>query len=143
MTNPLPVLLLAALAIGVVIAGKPVPAEDLVPARHAVLRRQLGHHAVVRHALGRAEDRTRHRGVANMPAAQLEKFYGSKEAAQIPIYMGYAFRGFNTHGRALFTLAHRAMAGRDEEAYSVTDGERICSMALGWNSATATCTTSS
>lgn len=68
-----------------------------------------------------------------MPAAQLEKFYGSKEAAQIPIYMGYAFRGFNTHGRALFTLAHRAMAGRDEEAYSVTDEERICSMALGWN----------
>ena len=49
-----------------------------------------------------------------MPAAQLEKFYGSKEAAQIPIYMGYAFRGFNTHGKALFTLAHRAMAGRDE-----------------------------
>jgi len=68
-----------------------------------------------------------------MPAAQLEKFYGSKEAAQIPIYMGYAFRGFNTHGRALFTLAHRAMAGRDEDDFSVTDGERICSMALGWN----------
>ncbi len=71
--------------------------------------------------------------IANMPAAQLEKFYGSKEAAQIPIYMGYAFRGFNTHGRALFTLAHRAMAGRNEDDYSVTDGERICSTALGWN----------
>ena len=71
--------------------------------------------------------------IANMPAAQLEKFYGSKEAAQIPIYMGYAFRGFNTHGRALFTLAHRAMAGQNEDDYSVTDGERICSMAIGWN----------
>lgn len=71
--------------------------------------------------------------IANMPAAQLEKFYGSKEAAQIPIYMGYAFRGFNTHGKALFTLAHRAMNGHDEDGYSVTDGERICSMALGWN----------
>jgi hypothetical protein len=71
--------------------------------------------------------------IANMPAAQLEKFYGSKEAAQIPIYMGYAFRGFNTHGRALFTLAHRAMAGHNEDDYSVTDGERICSTALGWN----------
>jgi hypothetical protein len=75
--------------------------------------------------------------IANMPAAQLEKFYGSKEAAQIPIYMGYAFRGFNTHGKALFTLAHRAMAyGNDdgsEDAYSVTDGERICSVAIGWN----------
>ncbi|AQT79002.1 hypothetical protein B1R94_06545 [Mycolicibacterium litorale] len=71
--------------------------------------------------------------IANMPAAQLEKFYGSKEAAQIPLYMGYAFRAFNTHGKALFTLAHRAMAGENEDAYSITDGERICSMAIGWN----------
>lgn len=71
--------------------------------------------------------------IANMPAAQLEKFYGSKEAAQIPLFMGYAFRAFNTHGKALFTLAHRAMAGENEEDYSITDGERICSMAIGWN----------
>ena len=71
--------------------------------------------------------------IASMPAAQLERFYGSKEAAQIPIYMGYAFRGFNTHGRALFALAHRAMAGRDEDDYTLTDGERICSTAVGWN----------
>lgn len=71
--------------------------------------------------------------IASMPAAQLERFYGSKEAAQIPIYMGYAFRGFNTHGRALFTLAHRAMAGHDEADYTLIDGERICSTALGWN----------
>ena len=33
----------------------------------------------------------------------------------------------------MFTLAHRAMAGRDEGDYSLTDGERICSMAIGWN----------
>ncbi|HET9875461.1 MAG TPA: DUF3556 domain-containing protein [Mycobacterium sp.] len=71
--------------------------------------------------------------IASMPAAQLERFYGSKEAAQIPIYMGYAFRGFNTHGRALFTLAHRAMAGQNEDDYTLTDGERICSTAIGWN----------
>lgn len=71
--------------------------------------------------------------IASMPAAQLEKFYGSKEAAQIPMYMGYAFRAFNTHGRALFTLAHRAMAGYDEDDYVLTDGERIVSTAIGWN----------
>jgi hypothetical protein len=71
--------------------------------------------------------------IASMPAAQLERFYGSKEAAQIPIYMGYAFRGFNTHGRALFTLAHRTMAGQNEDDYVITDGERICSTAIGWN----------
>jgi hypothetical protein len=71
--------------------------------------------------------------IANMPAAQLEKFYGSKEAAQIPMFMGYAFRAFNTHGRALFTLAHRAMADHNEDDYVVTDGERISSTAIGWN----------
>lgn len=71
--------------------------------------------------------------IASMPAAQLEKFYGSKEAAQIPMYMGYAFRAFNTHGRALFTLAHRAMAGYNEDDYTLTDGERIVSTAIGWN----------
>jgi hypothetical protein len=71
--------------------------------------------------------------IASMPAAQLEKFYGSKEAAQIPMFMGYAFRAFNTHGRALFTLAHRAMAGRNEDDYVLTDGERISSTAIGWN----------
>lgn len=71
--------------------------------------------------------------VAAMPAAQLERYYGSKEAAQIPLYLGYAFRSFNTHGRALFTLAHRAMAGQDGAEYTITDGERICSTALGWN----------
>lgn len=71
--------------------------------------------------------------VAAMPAAQLERYYGSKEAAQIPLYLGYAFRSFNTHGRALFTLAHRAMTGYDEAEYTITDGERICSTALGWN----------
>lgn len=71
--------------------------------------------------------------IASMPAAQLEKFYGSKEAAQIPLFMGYAFRAFNTHGRALFTLAHRAMAGHNEDEYTLTDGERIVSTAIGWN----------
>jgi hypothetical protein len=71
--------------------------------------------------------------IASMPAAQLEKFYGSREAAQIPMYMGYAFRAFNTHGRALFTLAHRAMADQNEDDYVITDGERITSTAIGWN----------
>jgi hypothetical protein len=71
--------------------------------------------------------------IASMPAAQMEKFYGSKETAEMYQYMGYAFRAFNTHGRAMFTLAHRAMAGRNEADYVLTDGERICSTAIGWN----------
>jgi len=71
--------------------------------------------------------------IASMPQAQMQKFFGSPEVAEMYQYMGYAFRGFNSHGRAMFTLAHRAMAGRDESAYVLTDGERICSTALGWN----------
>ena len=71
--------------------------------------------------------------IASMPAAQMERFYGSKETAEMYLYMGYAFRGFNTHGKAQFTLAHRAMAGHNEDDYVITDGERICSTAIGWN----------
>ncbi|CAA0131919.1 Uncharacterised protein [Mycolicibacterium vanbaalenii] len=71
--------------------------------------------------------------IASMPAAQMEKFYGSKETAEMYQYMGYAFRSFNTHGRAMFTLAHRVMAGDDESGFVLTDGERICSTAIGWN----------
>jgi hypothetical protein len=71
--------------------------------------------------------------IAAMPAAQMEKYYGSKETAEMYLYMGYAFRSFNSHGRAMFALAHRAMAGQNEDDYVLTDGERICSTAIGWN----------
>lgn len=71
--------------------------------------------------------------IASMPATQMERYYGSPENAQMYLYMGYAFRAFNTHGRALFTLAHRAMAGHNEDDYTLTDGERIVSTAIGWN----------
>ena len=71
--------------------------------------------------------------IASMPQAQLERVYGSPEAAQIPLYLGYAFRSFNTLGRMMFTLAHRAMAGEREADYVLIDGERICSTAIGWN----------
>ena len=132
MTNPLPLILLAVMA-GVVIAGNLFPRKiSFLPG----MRYYAGNWDTTLWCVTPSAEAKIDKGVvaiANMPAAQLEKFYGSKEAAQIPIYMGYAFRGFNTHGKALFTLAHRAMAGRDEDDYSVTDGERICSMAIGWN----------
>ena len=132
MTNPLPLILLAVMA-GVVIAGNLFPRKiSFLPG----MRYYAGNWDTTLWCVTPSAEAKIGKGVvaiANMPAAQLEKFYGSKEAAQIPIYMGYAFRGFNTHGKALFTLAHRAMAGRDEDDYSVTDGERICSMAIGWN----------
>ena len=132
LTNPLPVLLFVVMA-GIVIAGNFFPQKiSFLPG----MRYYAGNWDTTLWCVtpeAEAKIDTGIVAIANMPAAQLEKFYGSKEAAQIPIYMGYAFRGFNTHGRALFTLAHRAMTGRNEDDYSVTDGERICSVALGWN----------
>ncbi|GFG84111.1 DUF3556 domain-containing protein [Mycolicibacter algericus] len=133
LNNPWPVALLFGLSAGVVVLGNLFPHKvSFLPG----MRYYAGNWDTTLWCLTASAEEKIARGVvaiASMPAAQLERFYGSAEAAQIPIYMGYAFRGFNTHGRALFTLAHRAMADRDEADYTLTDGERICSTALGWN----------
>ncbi len=67
-----------------------------------------------------------------LPHQQLEKVYGTPEEAEIPLFMGYAFRGFHTHGRALWTLVPQA-CGPDHEDYLVLDGELVAGTALGWN----------
>lgn len=67
-----------------------------------------------------------------LPHRQLEKIYGSAEAAQVPLHMGYAFRGFHSHGKALWSLIPEAV-GPDHESYVVMDGELIAGMVLGWN----------
>lgn len=69
--------------------------------------------------------------IASMPQAQMQRFYGDR--AEVLMYLGYAFRAMNTHGRALYTLVHRAMPAGREDEYTITDGERICSTAVGWN----------
>jgi hypothetical protein len=71
--------------------------------------------------------------IASMPQSQLEKIYGSPEQAEVMLYSGYAFRSMNTHGRALFTLVERAMPAGQQDEYVVTEGERLCSTAVGWN----------
>ena len=132
LTSPLPVVLFVVLA-GIVAAGNMFPRKiSFLPG----MRYYAGNWDTTMWCItASAEEKIAKNlvAIANMPAAQLEKFYGSAEAAQIPLYMGYAFRAFNTHGKALFTLVHRAMAGQNEDDYSITDGERIGSMALGWN----------
>ncbi len=132
LTTPLPILLFAVVA-GTVVVGNLVPRKvSFLPG----MRYYAGNWDTTLWCIKPSADEKIVNGIvaiASMPAAQLEKFYGSKEAAQIPMYMGYAFRAFNTHGRALFTLAHRAMAGYNEDDYVLTDGERITSTAIGWN----------
>lgn len=131
-TTPLPILLFVVLS-GIVAAGNVFPrAVSFLPG----MRYYAGNWDTTLWCVKpSAEEKISDAivSIASMPAAQLEKFYGSKQAAQIPMYMGYAFRAFNTHGRALFALAHRAMADGNEDDYVLTDGERICSTALGWN----------
>ncbi|HEY2086808.1 MAG TPA: DUF3556 domain-containing protein, partial [Mycobacterium sp.] len=132
LTTPLPLLLFAVVA-GTVVTGNLFPRKvSFLPG----MRYYAGNWDTTLWCIKPSAEAKIANGVvaiASMPAAQLEKFYGSKEAAQIPMYMGYAFRAFNTHGRALFTLAHRVMAGHNEDDYVLTDGERVTSTAIGWN----------
>jgi Transmembrane protein of unknown function (DUF3556) len=132
LTTPLPILLFAVVA-GTVVAGNLFPRKvSFLPGmRYYAGNWDTTLWCIKPSAEAKIADSVV--AIASMPAAQLEKFYGSKEAAQIPMYMGYAFRAFNTHGRALFTLAHRVMAGHNEDDYVLTDGERVTSTAIGWN----------
>jgi Transmembrane protein of unknown function (DUF3556) len=132
MTTPLPVLLFVVLA-GTVIIGNLFPRKvSFLPGmRYYAGNWDTGLWCVKPSAAEKIEKGIV--SIASMPQAQMERYYGSPETAQMYLYMGYAFRAFNTHGRAMFTLAHRAMAGRNEDDYVLTDGERICSTAIGWN----------
>jgi len=130
--NPVPVGIFIAFIAGIVIAGNLFPRTiSFLPA----MRYYAGNWDTTLWCVKASADKKINHNIvsiASMPAAQLERVYG-KERAQIPMYLGYAFRAMNTHGRALFTLAHRAMAGQNEDDYVITDGERICSTAIGWN----------
>jgi len=132
MTTPLPVLLFVVVA-GTVVIGNLFPRKvSFLPGmRYYAGNWDTGLWCVKPSAAEKIEKHIV--SIASMPQAQMERYYGSPETAQMYLYMGYAFRSFNTHGRAMFTLAHRAMAGHNEDDYVLTDGERICSTAIGWN----------
>jgi Transmembrane protein of unknown function (DUF3556) len=132
MTSPLPLLLLAVLA-GTVILGNLFPRKiSFLPG----MRYYAGNWDVTLWCVKPSASAKIERevvSIASMPQSQMAKIYGSPQMAEMYLYMGYAFRSFNSHGRAMFTLAHRAMAGLDEAEYILIDGERICSTAVGWN----------
>jgi hypothetical protein len=132
MTTPLPILLFAVVA-GTVVIGNLFPRKvSFLPGmRYYAGNWDTGLWCMKPSAAAKIESNVV--SIASMPQAQMERYYGSPETAQMYLYMGYAFRAFNTHGRAMFTLAHRAMAGQNEDDYVLTDGERICSTAIGWN----------
>ncbi|WP_078284794.1 DUF3556 domain-containing protein [Mycobacteroides chelonae] len=136
MEHPVPVLALFALSAGVVVAGNLLPRKiSFLPG----MRYYAGNWDTTLWCIKPSASAKIDKGIvaiASMPQAQMERYYGTDQAPLL-MYIGYAFRAMNTHGRAMFTLAHRAMAGpsgRDrEDDYVITDGERICSTAIGWN----------
>jgi hypothetical protein len=133
LNNPVPVAILFIAIAGIVILGNLFPRKiSFLPA----MRYYAGNWDTALWCIKASANEKIERGlvaIASMPQSQLERFYGSEEQAQIYLHMGYAFRGFNTHGRALLTLVHRALAGRNEGDYLITEGERLCSTAIGWN----------
>lgn len=130
--HPVPVLLLFLVIAGIVIAGNLFPHQiSFLPG----MRYYAGNWDTTMWCIKPSAAEKINKGIvaiASMPQAQLERVYG-KDRAAIPMFMGYAFRAMNTHGRALFTLVHRAMPAGREDEYTITDGERICGTAVGWN----------
>ncbi|NUS44800.1 MAG: DUF3556 family protein [Mycobacteriaceae bacterium] len=129
--DPMPVAALFAVVAGTVVAGNLFPRKvSFLPGmRYYAGNWDTGLWCVTSSAAAKIAENVV--AVAAMPAAQLQKFYGDR--TPILIYLGYAFRAMNSHGRALFTLAHRAMPAGKQDDYAITDGERMCSTALGWN----------
>jgi hypothetical protein len=68
-----------------------------------------------------------------MPQAQREKLYGSAEMVEISTHLGFAFRALFATGRAYFTLLDRVLPSAHSDEYLFEDGERIATLALGWN----------
>jgi hypothetical protein len=132
MTTPLPLLLFLVVA-GTVVIGNMFPRKvSFLPGmRYYAGNWDTGLWCIKPSAEQKIADNIV--SIASMPQAQMERYYGDPETAQMYLYMGYAFRSFNTHGRGMFTLAHRAMAGQNEDDYVLSDGERVCSTAIGWN----------
>lgn len=131
-TQPLPIVALLAVMLFFVFYGNIVPAKvSFLPS----MRYYAGNWAATCWCFkGDALDRL-DAGVVKasmLPHQQLEKVYGNAEEAQVPLHMGYAFRGFHTHGRALWTLVPKA-CGPDSEDFLVLDGELVAGTVLGWN----------
>jgi hypothetical protein len=131
--NPWPVALLLVVLAGTVVVGNLYPRKvSFLPG----MRYYAGNWDTTLWCVKPSADekfRIGSRALGPMQHLQLERLYGSKEETLVPLHLAMAFRGMNTHGRALLTLVHRALAGYDEDDYNVCEGEVLCSMVLGWN----------
>ena len=132
-TNPLPMAILLVVIAGTVVLGNLYPRKvSFLPG----MRYYAGNWDTTVWCVKPSADekiRTGARALGPMQHLQLERLYKSKEETLVPLHLAFAFRGMNTHGRALYTLVHRALAGYDEDDYNLCEGETLCAVALGWN----------
>ena len=132
-TDPVPLVALFAVIAGIVVIGNLFPRKvSFLPG----MRYYAGNWDTTVWCVKPSVDekfRTGSRALGPMYHLQLERLYKTKEEVQVPIHLAFAFRGMNTHGRALYTLVHRALAGYDEDDYNLCEGENLCAMVLGWN----------
>lgn len=132
-TNPLPIAVLFVVIAGTVVVGNLYPRMvSFLPG----MRYYAGNWDTTIWCVKPSVDdkfRTGSHALGPMQHLQLERLYGSKEETLVPLHLAMAFRGMNTHGRALFTLVHRALAGYAEDDYNLCEGEVLCAMVLGWN----------
>ena len=133
LANPLPVATLFTVIAGTVVIGNLLPRKvSFLPG----MRYYAGNWDTTVWCVKPSADekfRIGSRALGPMYHLQLERLYKTKEEVLVPIHLAFAFRGMNTHGRALYTLVHRALAGYDEDDYNLCEGENLCSMVLGWN----------
>ena len=133
LANPLPVTILFTVIAGTVVIGNLLPRKvSFLPG----MRYYAGNWDTTVWCVKPSADekfRIGSRALGPMYHLQLERLYKTKEEVLVPIHLAFAFRGMNTHGRALYTLVHRALAGYDEDDYNLCEGENLCSMVLGWN----------
>src|SRR6202046_4756853 len=113
LTSPWPIVLFAVIA-GVVVLGNLYPRKvSFLPG----MRYYAGNWDTTVWCVKPSVDekfRTGSRALGPMQHLQLERLYKTKEEILIPLHLALAFRGMNTHGRALLTLVHRALAGYAE-----------------------------
>ena len=131
--NPLPVAILFTVIVATVVVGNLFPRKvSFLPG----MRYYAGNWDTTVWCVKPSADekfRIGSRALGPMYHLQLERLYKTKEEVLVPIHLAFAFRGMNTHGRALYTLVHRALAGYDEDDYNLCEGENLCAMVLGWN----------
>jgi hypothetical protein len=132
-TNPVPIAVLFVAIAGTVVIGNLYPRKvSFLPG----MRYYAGNWDTTVWCVKPSVDdkfRTGSRALGPMQHLQLERLYKSKEETLVPLHLAFAFRGMNTHGRALYTLVHRALAGYNEDDYNLCEGETLCAVVLGWN----------